>query len=43
MVVSLPNTLREAALKSGKVTEEQYDEWMDYMQMTNVDKSTPEE
>ena len=36
-------TLREAALKSGKVTEEQYDEWMDYMQMTNVDKSTPEE
>ncbi len=36
-------TLREAALKSGKVTEEQYDEWMDYMQMTNVDQSTPEE
>ena len=36
-------TLKEAALKSGKVTEERYDEWMDYMKMTNVDKSTPEE
>ena len=36
-------TLKEAALKSGKVTEEQYDKWMDYMKMTNVDQSTPEE
>ena len=36
-------TLKEAALKSGKVTEKQYDEWMDYMKMTNIDKSTPEE
>ena len=35
-------TLREAALKSGKVTPEQYDEWMDYMQMTNVDHNQPE-
>lgn len=31
-------TLREAALKSGKVTEEQYDEWMDYTKMTNIDR-----
>ena len=36
-------TLKEAALKSGKVTEEQYDEWMDYMAMTNVDRTKPEE
>ena len=36
-------TLKEAALKSGKVTEKQYDEWMDYMKMTNIDKSNPEE
>lgn len=36
-------TLKEAALKSGKVTEKQYDEWMDYMQMTNIDKTKPEE
>ncbi|MDE7056481.1 MAG: class II fumarate hydratase, partial [Lactobacillus sp.] len=36
-------TLREAALKSGKVTPEQYDKWMDYMKMTNVDKHKPEE
>ncbi|TGY15832.1 class II fumarate hydratase [Lactobacillus intestinalis] len=36
-------TLREAALKSGKVTSEQYDKWMDYMKMTNVDKHKPEE
>ncbi len=32
------STLKEAALKSGKVTEEQYDEWMDMLQMTNVDR-----
>ena len=32
------STLKEAALKSGKVTEEQYDEWMDMLKMTNVDK-----
>ncbi|MEK1478935.1 class II fumarate hydratase [Limosilactobacillus fermentum] len=32
------STLKEAALKSGKVTEEQYDEWMDMFKMTNVDK-----
>lgn len=31
-------TLREAALKSGKVTEAQYDEWMDYTKMTNIDR-----
>lgn len=35
-------TLKEAALKSGKVTEEQYDEWMDYMAMTNIDRTKPE-
>ena len=32
------STLKEAALKSGKVTEEQYDEWMDMLKMTNVDR-----
>ncbi|MDO4855116.1 MAG: class II fumarate hydratase [Limosilactobacillus gorillae] len=32
------STLKEAALKSGKVTEEQYDEWMNMLKMTNVDK-----
>lgn len=31
-------TLREAALKSGKVTEAQYDEWVDYTKMTNIDR-----
>lgn len=31
-------TLRETALKSGKVTEAQYDEWMDYTKMTNIDR-----
>lgn len=36
-------TLRQAALKSGKVTAQQYDEWMDYMKMTNVDQHKPEE
>ncbi|MBT9010643.1 class II fumarate hydratase [Lactobacillus delbrueckii subsp. bulgaricus] len=36
-------TLKEDALKSGKVTEEQYDEWMDYMAMTNIDRTKPEE
>ena len=36
-------TLKEAALKSGKVTEAQYDEWMDFMQMTNIDRSNIEE
>ncbi|WP_240400650.1 class II fumarate hydratase [Lactobacillus jensenii] len=36
-------TLREAALKSGKVTEEQYDEWMDLLKMTNIDRSKPED
>lgn len=32
------STLKEAALKSGKVTEAQYDEWMDMLKMTNVDR-----
>ncbi|QLL70649.1 class II fumarate hydratase [Lactobacillus sp. 3B(2020)] len=32
------STLKEAALQSGKVTEEQYDEWMDMLKMTNVDR-----
>lgn len=36
-------TLRQAALQSGKVTAQQYDAWMDYMQMTNVDRSQQEE
>lgn len=31
-------TLKEAALRSGKVTEEQYDKWMDPLKMTNVKK-----
>lgn len=35
-------TLKEAALKSGKVSEEQYDKWMDFMQMTNIDRTEPE-
>lgn len=30
-------TLREAALKSGKVTAAQFDEWADPLQMTRVD------
>ncbi len=34
-------TLREAALKSGKVTAEQYDEWMNLLAMTNVDQCDP--
>lgn len=29
-------TLREAALKSGKVTAEQYDQWMNPLEMTNA-------
>lgn len=32
------STLREAALKSGKVTPEQFDEWVDPLKMTNVDR-----
>lgn len=32
------STLKEAALKSGKVTEEEYDKWMDMLKMTNVDR-----
>lgn len=36
-------TLRQAALESGKVTAEQYDEWMNLLNMTNVDKATPED
>ncbi|KRL00571.1 class II fumarate hydratase [Liquorilactobacillus capillatus] len=32
------STLREAALKSGKVTAEQFDEWVDPLKMTNVDR-----
>lgn len=35
-------TLKEAALKSGKVTEKQYSEWMDFMDMTNIDRTKPE-
>ncbi|KRM52082.1 class II fumarate hydratase [Ligilactobacillus araffinosus] len=31
-------TLREAALKSGKVTAEQFDQWVDPLKMTNYDK-----
>ena len=30
-------TLKEAALKSGKVTKEQYRQWMDPLKMTNID------
>lgn len=36
-------TLREAALKSKKVTAEQYDQWMDMLTMTNIDRTKPEE
>lgn len=36
-------TLRQAALKSGKVSAEQYDQWIDYMKMTRVDQDQPEE
>lgn len=36
-------TLKEAALKSGKVTEAQYDEWMDFMKMTNIDNCKQED
>lgn len=32
------STLKEAALKSGKVTEEQYDKWMNLLNMTNANK-----
>lgn len=35
-------TLKEAALKSGKLTEKEYDEWMDYMEMTNISQTNPE-
>lgn len=35
-------TLREAAIKSGKVTEQQYDEWMDLLEMTNIDRTRKE-
>lgn len=31
-------TLRVAALKSGKVTAEQFDEWVDPLKMTNIDR-----
>lgn len=31
-------TLREAALKSGKLTAEQFDKWVDPLKMTNYDK-----
>lgn len=31
-------TLREAALKSGKVTADQFDQWVDPLKMTNYDK-----
>jgi len=35
-------TLKKAALDSGKLTEEEYDKWMDYMKMTNVSQTNPE-
>ena len=35
-------TLKSAALASGKVTEAQYDEWMDFMAMTNLERSHKE-
>ncbi|MBD5429471.1 class II fumarate hydratase [Lactobacillus sp.] len=35
-------TLKEAALKSGKVTEAEYDKWMDLLKMTNIENNTPE-
>ena len=35
-------TLREAALRSGKLTAKQYDEWMDFMRMTNLERTEPE-
>ena len=35
-------TLKKAALDSGKLTEEEYDKWMDYMEMTNVSQTNPE-
>ena len=31
-------TLREAAISSGKVTPEQFDEWVDPLKMTNIDR-----
>ncbi len=37
------STLKEAALKSGKVTEAQYDKWMNLEKMTNIDNCKPEE
>ncbi|WP_270788657.1 class II fumarate hydratase [Weissella cibaria] len=35
-------TLKVAALESGDLTEEQYDEWMDFMAMTNLERSNKE-
>lgn len=35
-------TLREAVLRSGKLTAKQYDEWMDFMRMTNLERTEPE-
>lgn len=35
-------TLKKAALASGDLTEAQYDEWMDFMAMTNLDRSNKE-
>lgn len=32
-------TLRAAALQSGKVTAEQFDQWVDPLKMTNIDKN----
>lgn len=32
-------TLREAAIKSGKVTAEQFDKWVDPLKMTNIDSA----
>lgn len=34
-------SLKEAALKSGKVTADQYAEWMDTLEMTGADKQSP--
>lgn len=31
-------TLKQAALASGKVTEQQFDEWVDPLKMTNIDR-----
>lgn len=35
-------TLKVAALASGEITEAQYDEWMDFMAMTNLERSHKE-